>query len=120
MHGEFADRARQLMVKGDLRPVPGRTPDRRPGEAAAEGPQLRLAAGKDLLPGDADRDLEPRPGQLPRDRQRVAKGDRGPGGADALEVGERATDPAAGQGREQRAAAQGAEECSAPQARRLV
>jgi hypothetical protein len=120
VHGEFADRFGQFVVEGDLRPLAGRAADRRAREAAAEGPELGLAAGEDLLLGEADRDLEPRRGQLRRDRQRLAEGNRGLGRADTLEVGERTAEPASRQGGEERAAAQGAEKRPAPQAGRDV
>jgi hypothetical protein len=115
MHAQFADRGGQFVVEGDLGQRSGRPSDRRPREAAAEGPELGLAPGEDLLLGEADRDLEPGAGQLGRDRQRLAKRDRGLRRPDSLQVGERATGPATGEGGEQRAAAQGAEEGPAPQ-----
>ena len=55
---ELARLGRQLVVEGDLGPLAGGAADRRPGEAAAVGPQLRLAAGQDLRLGLADRDLD--------------------------------------------------------------
>ena len=77
-------------------------------------------AREDLLLGGADRDLEPGRRQLRRDRQRIAEGDRRLRGPDPAEIGERTRDPAAGQGDEQRPAAEGAEERSPPQAGRFV
>jgi hypothetical protein len=118
VHAQFADGVRQFVVEGDLGGGAGGPADRRPREAAAEGPELGLGAREDLLLGEADRDLEARRGQLDRDRQRLAERDRGLGGPDPLEVGERAAEAAAGESDEQRATAQGAEEGPAPEARR--
>jgi hypothetical protein len=117
---EFADPLRQLVVEGDLGAGARRAADRRAGKGATEGPQLRLLTREDLLLGEADRDLQPRPGQLRRQRQRLAEGDRRRGRPDPLQVGERPPDPAARQGGEQRAATQGAEEGPAPEAWRGV
>jgi hypothetical protein len=114
---QFAHLLRQLVAEGDLGPRPGGPADRRPGEAAAEGPELGPAAGQDHLLGEADRQLDPGRGQLRRDRQRGAKRHRRLGGG-AVEPGERPAEAAArGQGREH-AATEDAEEGSAPQARR--
>jgi hypothetical protein len=120
MDAEFADRGGQLVVEGDLGARAGRAADRRPGEAAAEGPELRLRPRQDRLLGGADRDLDARPGQLARDRQRRPEGDRRLRRPDLAEARERAPQPAARQGDEERAAAQGTEERSAPQAGRFV
>jgi hypothetical protein len=65
------------VVEGDPRPLPGAAANRRARDGAAEGPQLRLAAGEDLLLGLADRDLDLVPVEDPRDRQPRAEGDRG-------------------------------------------
>jgi hypothetical protein len=46
----------QLVVEGDAGALAGAAADRRPREAAAEGPEPGLAAGEDLLLGLADRD----------------------------------------------------------------
>jgi hypothetical protein len=117
---QFADLGGQFVAEGDLGPLPRRATDRRPGEAAAEGPELGPAAGEDLLLGEPDRDLELGAGEQRWDRQRVAEGDRRLRRAGALEPGERPADPAAGQRREQRATAQGAEELPAPEAVRRM
>jgi hypothetical protein len=117
---QFADRGRELVAEGDLGALTGRPPDRRAGEAAAEGPEPGPRAGEDRLLGRADRDLQPRRGQLRRDRQRGTEGDGGLGGPGPVEVGERAAQPAAGKGDEEGAAAQGTEERPAPQAGRFV
>jgi hypothetical protein len=116
--GQFTDLGGKFVVEGDLGPLPRRAADRRPGEAAAEGPELGLAAGEDLLLGEPDRDLDLGAAEDRRDRQWIAERDRGLRRAGALEPGERPADPAAGQRREERAAAQGAEELPAPQAGR--
>src|SRR4029077_14619547 len=112
---QFAHPGRQLVAEGDLGRRPGRAADRRAGEAAAEGPELRPAPREDLLLGDADRDLDPRPGQLRRDRQRGAERDRRLRGR-LVEPGERPPEAAAWHQRGERATAQDAEEGPAPQA----
>jgi hypothetical protein len=66
---ELPRRLGQLVVEGDPRPLAGAAADRRAGKAAAEGPELRLAAGEDLLLGLADRDLDLVGVENPRDRQ---------------------------------------------------
>ncbi len=112
-------RGRQLVAEGDLGPLAGRPAHRRPGEGAAVGPQPRLGAGQDLRLRLADRDLELRAGQLARDRQPRPEGD-GRQRRRGLPRERQRPRPAAAQ-RQQRgegAAAEGAEESSAPQARR--
>jgi len=53
---ELAGLLPQLVVEGDAGALAGAAADRRAREAAAEGPELGLAAGEDLLLGLADRD----------------------------------------------------------------
>jgi hypothetical protein len=118
--GEFADLLRQFVAEGDLGALACGTADRRPGEAAAEGPELGLLAGEDLLLGQLDRDLELRAGEDRRQRQRLAERDRALGGRGAAEEVERAAEPTAREGGEDGASAEGAEERSAPQAGREV
>lgn len=105
------------MVKGDAGAAAGAAADRRPGEAAAEGPELGLTAGEDLLLGLADRDADVVFVEDRRDRQAVAEGDRG---ERRRRLGGDRQQPAApalqGQEDGERAAAEGAEESSAPQA----
>jgi hypothetical protein len=118
--GEFADLLRQFVAEGDLGALARGAADRRPGEAAAEGPELGLPAREDLLLGELDRDLELGVGEDRRQRQRRAEGDGGLGGRRPLDPVERAPEPTAGEGGEQGAAAEGAEERSAPEAGRVV
>jgi len=105
------------MVKGDPGAVAGATADRRPGEAAAEGPEAGLAAGEDLLLGRADRDVDVVAVEDRRDRQPLAERDRG---KRRRRLGRERQRPAApapqGQKDGEGAAAEGAEESSAPQA----
>jgi hypothetical protein len=106
-----------LVVKGDAGAATGAAADRRSGEATAEGPELGLAAGKDLLLGLADRDADVVFVENRRDRQAVAEGDRG---ERRRRLGGDRQQPAApapqGQEDGESAAAEGAEESSAPQA----
>jgi hypothetical protein len=114
---ELAGLLGQLVVEGDAGALPGAAADRRAGEAAAEGPELRLAAGEDLLLGLADRDpyvvlIEDR-----RDRQPRAERDRGERRRRLRRQRQQAAAPAPqGQERGQSAAAKGAEEGPAPEA----
>jgi hypothetical protein len=105
------------VVKGDAGAAAGAAADRRAREAAAEGPELGLAAGEDLLLGLADRDADVVFVEDRRDRQPVAEGDRG---ERRRRLGGDRQQPAApapqGQEDGERAAAEGAEESSAPQA----
>ena len=117
--GQLAGLLRQPVLEGDLGPLPGRPPDRRPREAAAVGPHPRRAAGERLH-------LAPRGSGSSGARRAAPAGSA----AAARRARRRARRPAAGAGsarpaarpqRQQRgqgAAAQGAEEGSAPQARR--
>jgi len=104
-------------MEGDAGAVAGGAADRRPREAAVEGPEPGLAAGEDLLLGLPDRDpdvifLEDR-----RDRQPRAEGR---GGERRRRLGRDRQQPAApapqGQEDGEGAAAEGAEESSAPKA----
>jgi hypothetical protein len=115
MDGEVAGTGRQPVVEGDLGAAPGGAADGRPREAAAVGPEARLGARQDLLVGRADRDQDLVGGVDRREAQRLAEGDGGAGGRGPA----REQAPAAAPQRRQdceRAAAEGAEEGSAPQA----
>jgi hypothetical protein len=105
------------MVEGDAGAMAGLAPDRRPREAAAEGPEAGLAAREDLLLGLGDRDLDVVAVENGRDRQRLAKRDRGERRG---RLGRDRQQPAASapQGQEdgESATAEGAEESSAPEA----
>jgi hypothetical protein len=107
------------MAKGDAGAPAGTAADRRPGKGAAEGPEPGLLAGEDLLLGDADRDLDLVAAEDLRDRQPGAEGDGGERRRRLRRQRQRAAAPAPqGQERGQGAAAQGAEEGSAPEAGR--
>ena len=109
------------MLEGDLGALPGGPPDRRPRKAAAVGPHPGLAAGQHLAPrprgsGSLDaRAAQLLAGSAARRWNGVASDARSgaapPGRAGAEAAAQR-------QQRGERAAAQGAEEGSAPQARR--
>jgi hypothetical protein len=116
---ELPRRLRQLVVEGDPGPLPGAAADRRPGEAAAEGPKPGLAAREDLLLGLADRDPDVVVAQDRRDRQTTAEGNRRQRRRRLRGQRQEAAAPAPeGQERGQGAAAEGAEESSAPEAGR--
>ncbi|HET7455672.1 MAG TPA: hypothetical protein VFJ76_09135 [Solirubrobacterales bacterium] len=108
---------RQLVLEGDAGAVAGAAADRRPREAAAEGPEAGPAAGEDLLLGLADRDLDVVAVEDRRDRQPLAERDRA---ERRRRLGRERQRPAApapqGQEDGEGAAAEGAEESSAPQA----
>jgi hypothetical protein len=95
----------------------GAAADRRPGEAAAEGPEARLRARKDLLLGLADRDLDVVAVEDRRDRQPLAERNRserrGRLGGDRQQP---AAPAPQGQEDGERTAAKGAEEGPAPEA----
>ena len=74
---ELSGALRQLVVKGDPGAPASAAADRRPREAATEGPQLRRAAGEDLLLRLADRNPDVILVENRRDRQSGVKGDRG-------------------------------------------
>jgi hypothetical protein len=116
---ELTRRLRQLVVEGDLRALAGAAADRRPGEAAAEGPELGLGAGEDLLLGLADRDPDAVLVEDRRDRQSGAEGNSRQRGRRPRAQRQRAAAPAPqGQERGDGAAAKGAEKGSAPEAGR--
>jgi hypothetical protein len=110
---------RQLVAEGDPGARPGGPAYGRPREGAAVGPQPGLAAGEDLRLGRADRDLDMGAGQLARDRQPRLERDRGDrlGGLTAERQRQASSSPA-GEEVGEAAGAEGAEESSAPQARR--
>jgi hypothetical protein len=105
------------VVEGDAGAPAGAAADRRPGEAAAEGPELRLRPGEDLLLGLPDRDPDVVFVEDRRDRQAVAEGNRGERRRRLGGERQPAAAPAP-QGQEdgEGTAAEGAEESSAPQA----
>jgi len=105
------------VVKRDAGAVAGAAADRRPREAAAEGPEASLAAREDLLLGLADRDVDVVAVEDRRDRQRLAERDRSERRWRLSRERQYPTAPALqGQGDGEGAAAEGAEESSAPQA----
>jgi hypothetical protein len=107
----------QPVVEGDAGALAGAAADRRPREAAAEGPEAGLRTGEDLLLGLADRDPDVVVAEDRRDRQPGAE--RG-GGERRRRLGaqrQRAAPPPP-QGKEdgESTAAEGAEKSSAPEA----
>jgi hypothetical protein len=114
---ELADLRRQLVVEGDPGAPAGAAADRRPRKAAAVGPEPGLAAGEDLLLGLADRDPDVVVAQDRRDRQPGAERGRGQCRRRLRGQRQQAAAPAP-QGQEggEGAAAEGAEEGSAPEA----
>jgi len=108
------------VVEGDAGPLAGATADRRAGETAAEGPEPGLGPGEDLLLGLADRDPDVVVAQDRGDRQAGAERDRLR--QRRLRLGAQRQQAAApapqGQERGEGAAAEGAEQSSAPEARR--
>jgi hypothetical protein len=117
MNGQLPHLLRQLVVKGDAGAAAGPAADRRPREAAIEGPELGLTAGKDLLLGLPDRDADVVFVENRWNRQTIAEGDRG---ERRRRLGGDRQQPAAPAPQRQEdgesAAAKGAEESSAPQA----
>jgi hypothetical protein len=82
------------MVEGDAGALAGATADRRPREAAAEGPEPGLGPGEDLLLGLADRDPDVVVAQDRRDRQPRAQG-KEDGESTAAEGAEKGSAPEA-------------------------
>ncbi len=114
---ELADLLRQFVVEGDAGALAGAAADRRPREAAAEGPEPGLAAGEDLLLGLADRDPNVVVAEDRRDRQPRAEWGRGQRRRRLRAQRQQAAAPAP-QGQEggESTAAEAAEEGSAPEA----
>lgn len=117
---ELPRRLRQLVVEGDAGALAGPAANRRPGEAAAEGPELRPAAGEDLLLGLADRDLDVVLVEDRRNRQPRLEGNRGRKCRRRLRRQRQQAVAPAPQGQEdgEGAAAKAAEESSAAEAGR--
>jgi len=111
---ELPDLVPQLVNEGDLGPPPGATADRGAWEGAAEGPEPGLLAAEDLRLRLADRDPDVILAELARDPQRRLEGN----GRERLrDLGPEGQQPALALQRQQvreRAAAEGAEESSAP------
>jgi hypothetical protein len=105
------------VVEGDAGALAGAAADRRPREAAAEGPEPGLAAGEDLLLGLPDRDPDVVVAEDRRDRQPRAEGGRRQRRRRLSAQRQQAAAPPP-QGKEdgERTAAEGAEEGSAPEA----
>jgi hypothetical protein len=117
MDRELPRLCRQLVVEGDAGAAAGAAADRRPGEAAVEGPEAGLPTREDLLLGLADRDVDVVAVEDRRDRQRRPERDRaerqGRLGGDRQQP---AAPAPQGQEDGEGAAAEGAEKGSAPQA----
>jgi hypothetical protein len=107
----------QLVVEGDPGALAGAAADRRPREAAAEGPELGLEPGEDLLLGLADRDPDVIVAENRGNRQPRAEGSGRQGRRRLGAERQRAAAPPP-QGKEdgESTAAEGAEEGSAPEA----
>jgi hypothetical protein len=107
----------QLVVEGDAGALAGAAADRRPREAAAEGPEPGLGPGEDLLLGLTDRDPDVVVAEDRRNRQPRAEGDRRQRRRWPGAQRQRAAAPPP-QGKEdgERTAAEGAEKGSAPKA----
>ena len=115
---QFADLVGQFVVEGDLGPLARRAADRRPGEAAAEGPEPGLAAGQDLLLGERGSGSRAARRSAPAGSAAGRGRDRGLGRPAPLRQESARPTPPPGRAGEERAAAEGAEEGSAPQAGR--
>jgi len=106
-------------MEGDAGAPAGAAADRRPGKGAAEGPEPGLLPREDALLGGADRDLDAIAVEDLRDRQPRAERN---GGERRRRLRRQRQEAVAlapqGQERGQGAAAQGAEENSAPVAGR--
>jgi hypothetical protein len=119
MDRELPRLLRQLVVEGDAGALAGAAADRRPREAAAEGPEPGLWPGEDLLLGLPDRDADVVFVEDAGDRQPRTEGNRGESRRRLQRERQRAAAPAPqGQENGQGAAAEGAEEGPAPQAGR--
>jgi hypothetical protein len=117
---ELARPLRQLVVEADAGAAAGAAADRRAGEAAAEGPEPGLGPGQDLLLGLPDRDLDVVAVEDRRQRQPLVKGSRGERRRRLGRDGQQPAVPAPeGQEDGEGAAAEGAEEGSAPEAVRV-
>jgi len=105
------------VVEGDAGALAGAAADRRPREAAAEGPEPGLRAGEDLLLGLADPDPDVVVAEDRRDRQPRAEGGRSQRlrGLRAQRQ-QAAAPPPQGQEGGEDTAAEGAEKGSAPEA----
>jgi hypothetical protein len=105
------------MVEGDAGAAAGLATDRRPGKAAVEGPEAGLLSGQDLLLGLSDGDPDVVAFEDRRDRQPLAERDRC---ERRRRLGGDRQQPAApapeGQEDGEGAAAEGAEESTAPEA----
>lgn len=116
---ELTGRLGQFVVEGDAGPPAGAAANRRPRKAAAEGPELRLGPGEDLLLGLADRDADVIRVEDPGDRQLGAEGDSGMRRRRLRRQRQQAAaSPPQGQEGGDGATAEGAEEGSAPEAGR--
>jgi hypothetical protein len=105
------------VIEGDAGALAGAAPDGRPGEAAAVGPEPRLAAGEDLLLGLADRNPDVVVAEDRWDRQPGAERGRRQRRRRRRAQRQQAAAPAADrQERGQRAAAKDAEKGPAPEA----
>jgi len=105
------------VLEGDPGALTGPAADRRTGEAAVEGPEPGLLAREDLLFGRADRDPDVVAVEDRRDRQRLAERDRGERRRRLAGNRQQPAAPAPeGQEDGEGAAAEGAEESSAPEA----
>jgi hypothetical protein len=107
----------QLVVEGDAGALAGASADRRPREAAAEGPEPGFGTGENLLLGLADRDPDVVVAEDRGNRQPRAEG----GGRQrrrrlGAQRQRAAALPPQGKKDGERTAAEGAEESSAPEA----
>ena len=116
--GQLPHRCRQLMVKRHLCSVASRSPDRRAWKVPTVSPHPRPLAGQDLDLGLADRDRQVRIAQHLRDRQGCVEWLCGDSRRRVARRQQCRGAEAQREGRGKRTAAQGAEESSAPQARR--
>jgi hypothetical protein len=105
------------VVEGDASAAAGAAANRRPREAAVKGPEAGFLSRQDLLLGRVDRDLDVVAVVNRRDRQRLSERDRTERRRRLGGDRQQAAAPAP-QGQEdgERAAAQGAEKGSAPEA----
>jgi len=114
---ELPDLRRQFVVEGDPGALAGAAADRRPREAAAEGPEPGLGAGEDLLLGLADPDPDVVVAEDRGDRQpRAERGRRQRRRRLRAQRQQAAAPPPQRQEGGEDTAAEGAEKSSAPEA----